>query len=140
MKTNLSNLEKKITEEQLKELLHHFCHVKANNEISINYEYFKHVNVFIEKPQILNYLIYIIQTVLNNFDTFTVHANIKKLTLLEMDKNKDFIFEASNILKTTFNDKLDLCFIYEGSFIFKQIYNLISTFVDKSTLNKIRFS
>jgi hypothetical protein len=140
MKTNLSNLEKKITEEQLKELLHHFCHVKENNEISINYEYFKHVNVFIEKPQILNYLIYIIQTVLNNFDTFTVHANIKKLTLLEMDKNKDFIFEASNILKTTFNDKLDLCFIYEGSFIFKQIYNLISTFVDKSTLNKIRFS
>jgi len=140
MNTNLSNLEKKITEEQLKELLHHFCHVKANNEISINYEYFKHVNVFIEKSQIFNYLIYIIQTVLKSFETFTVHANIKKLTLLEIDKNKEFIFEISNILKTTFNDKLDVCFIYEGSFIFKQIYNLLSTFIDKSTLNKIRFS
>jgi hypothetical protein len=140
MNSNLSNLEKKITEEQLKELLHQFCHVKTKNEISINYEYFKHVNVFIEKPQILNYLIYIIQTVLNSFDAFTVHANIKKLTLLDIDKNKEFIFEMSNILKTRFNDKLELCFIYEGSFIFKQIYNLLSTFIDKSTLNKIQFS
>jgi hypothetical protein len=140
MNTNLYNLEKKITEEQLKELLHHFCHVKAKNEISVNYEYFKHVNVFIEKPQILNYLIYIIQSVLNSFETFTVHANIKKLTLLDIDKNKEFIFEMSNILKTRFNDKLDVCFIYEGSFIFKQIYNLLSTFIDKSTLNKIQFS
>ena len=140
MKTNLSNLEKKITEEQLKELLHHFCHVKEKNEISINYEYFKHVNVIIEKPQIFNYLIYIIETVLTSFDTFTVHANIKKLTLLEIDKNKEFIYEMSNILKTKFNDKLDVCFIYDGSFIFKQIYNLLSTFIDKITLSKIRFS
>ncbi len=140
MNTNLPNLEKKITEEQLKELLHQFCHVKAKNEISINYEYFKHVNVFIEKSQIFNYLIYIIQTVLKSFETFTVHANIKKLTLLEIDKNKEFIFEISNVLKTKFNDKLDICFIYDGSFIFKQIYNLLSTFIDKSTLNKIRFS
>ena len=140
MNKNLSNLEKKLTEEQLKELLHNFCHVKANNEISINYEYFKHLNAFIEKPLILNYLIYIIETVLKSFETFTVHANIKKLTLLEIDKNKEFIYEMSNILKTKFNDKLDVCFIYDGSFIFKQIYNLLSTFIDKITLSKIRFS
>jgi hypothetical protein len=151
MNTNLSNLEKKgslkITEEQhsqihgeIQELLRQFCHVKANNEISINYECFKRVNIFIEKSLILNYLIYTIETVLKSYDTFTVHANIKKVTLLEIDKNKDFIFEMSNILKTRFNDKLDLCFIYEGSFIFKQIYNLLSTFIDKSTMNKIRFS
>ena len=140
MNKNLSNLEKKLTEEQLKELLHNFCHVKANNEISINYEYFKHLNAFIEKPLILNYLIYIIETVLKSFETFTVHANIKKLTLLEIDKNKEFIYEMSNVLKTKFNDKLDICFIYDGSFIFKQIYNLLSTFIDKITLSKIRFS
>ena len=77
---------------------------------------------------------------MTSFDTFTVHANIKKLTLLEIDKNKEFIYEMSNILKTKFNDKLDVCFIYDGSFIFKQIYNLLSTFIDKITLSKIRFS
>jgi hypothetical protein len=130
----------KINENKLQELLHNFCSVKTNNEIVINYKYFKIINTFIDKNNILNYLIFIVDNVLKNYDTFIVHVNIEKLTLLEIDKNRDFVQNMSNILRDRFPDKLEVCFIYEGSFIFKQVYNLLSLFVDKKTLKKIKFN
>jgi hypothetical protein len=84
-------------------------------------------------------MIYIIENVLTKYQTFIIHANIEKLTLLEVEKNKDFIQNMSCILKDRFPDKLEKCFIHEGSFIFKQIYNLISIFIDKPTLKKVHF-
>lgn len=141
---NISNfsqsLNMKINEHKLQELLHNFCNVKANNEIIINYKYFKIINTFIDKNNILNYLIFIVENVLKNYNTFIVHVNIEKLTLLEIDKNRDFVQNMSNVLKDRFPDKLEVCFIYEGSFIFKQIYNLLALFVDKKTLKKIKFN
>jgi hypothetical protein len=95
--------------------------------------------MFIDKREILNYLLLIIENILNTYETFIIHVNIEKLTLLEIEKNKDFIQNMSIMLKEKFPDKLDLCIIYEGSFIFKQIYNLLAIFIDKKTLKKIRF-
>ena len=138
MNPNLHNLES--NEEKIREALNAFCYIKSNNEIIINYETFKILNKLIDKKIILNYLLYVIETVLNKFDLFIVHANIKKLTLLEIDKNKDFIYEMSNILKEKFNDKLDLLYVYDSSFIFKQIHQLLAMFVDKKTITKIIFS
>jgi hypothetical protein len=138
MNPNLPNLE--INEEKIREVLNTFCYIKSNNEIIINYESFKILNTIIDKKVILNHLLYTIETVLNQFELFIVHANIKKLTLLEIDKNKDFIYEMSNILKEKFNDKLDSCYIYDSSFIFKQIHQLLAMFVDKKTITKIIFS
>jgi len=141
---NISNfsqsLNMKINENKLQELLHNFCSVKTNNEIVINYKYFKIINTFIDKNNILSYLIFIVENVLKNYNTFIVHVNIEKLTLLEIDKNRDFVQNMSNVLKDRFPDKLEVCFIYEGSFIFKQIYNLLALFVDKKTLKKIKFN
>lgn len=121
------------------ELLHLFCHIKSNNEIEINSKYFKTIISFVDKNYILNYLFFIVENILKNYDTFIVHVNIEKLTLLEIEKNKDFIQKLSTTLKERFPDKLDFCIIYEGSFIFKQIYNLLAIFIDKKTLKKIRF-
>jgi hypothetical protein len=129
----------KITEPNLEELLHNFCYIKINNEIIINFENYKIIRKQIDNKYILNYLIFVIENVLTNFETFIVHANIKKLTLLEIDKNKEFIYEMSTILKIKFNNKLEKCIIYEGSYIFKQIYKLFSLFIDKDTLSKIQF-
>jgi hypothetical protein len=131
--------ELSLEELSLEELLHNFCYIKMNNEIIVNFENYKIINNKIEKKCILNYLIFVIENVLTNHKTFIVHANIKKLTLLEIDKNKDFICEMSNILKIKFNNKLEKCIIYEGSYIFKQIYKLLSLFIDKDTLHKIQF-
>lgn len=130
----------KINENKLQELLYNFCHIKTKNEITINYKYFKIIKTFIDKNNILYYLIFIIDNILKNYNTFIVHVNIEKLTLLDIDKNRDFIESMSNVLKDRFPDKLDVCLIYEGSFIFKQIYNLLALFIDKNTLKKIKFN
>jgi len=129
----------KLNEDKLNELLKNFCNIKTNNEIELNYKYFKIINTFIEKNEILNYMMYIIENVLTKYQTFIIHANIENLTLLEIEKNKDFIQNMSCILKVRFPGKLEKCFIHEGSFIFKQIYNLLSIFIDKTTLKKVYF-
>jgi len=134
-----NNINLKLNEDKLNDLLNNFCHIKTNNEIEINYKYFKIINTFIDKNYILNYLIYIVENVLQKHQTFVVHVNIEKLTLLEVEKNRDFVQDMSNVLKDKFPDKLEICLIYEGSFIFKQIYNLLSIFIDKKTLKKIKF-
>jgi hypothetical protein len=136
---NTLSIKKPSHKFNIDELLHFFCHIKINNEIEINYKYFKTIISFVDKNCILNYLFLIIENILKNYDTFIVHVNIEKLTLLEIEKNKDFIQNMSTMLKEKFPDKLDFCIIYEGSFIFKQIYNLLTIFIDKKTLKKIRF-
>jgi hypothetical protein len=141
MNYNFNALSSKNSNHKLNidELLNLFCHIKTKNEIEINYKYFKTISLFLDKEYILNYLFIIVENVLNNYETFIIHVNIEKLTLLEIEKNKDFIQNMSTTLKEKFPDKLDICIIYEGSFIFKQIYNLLAIFIDKKTLKKIRF-
>jgi hypothetical protein len=136
---NGNNINLRLNEEKMREILNNFCHIKTKNEIAINYKHFKSINMFIDKNDILNYLILNIENVLNKYETFVIHVNIEKLSLLEIEKNKDFIQNMSTVLRETFPDKLDFCIIYEGSFIFKQIYNLLAIFIDKKTLKKIRF-
>jgi len=137
--TNSNNINLRLNEEKIREILNNFCHIKTKNEIAINYKHFKSINIFIDKNDILNYLILNIENVLNKYETFVIHVNIEKLSLLEIEKNKDFIQNISTVLREKFPDKLDFCIIYEGSFIFKQIYNLLAIFIDKKTLKKIRF-
>jgi hypothetical protein len=133
------NTNLKLNEEKMNELLYNFCHIKMKNEIDVHYKYFKLINTNVDNNNILKYLIFIVENVLQTYDTFIVHVNVEKLTLLEVEKNRDFIIAMSNILKERFPDKLDSCIIYEGSFIFKQIYKLLSIIIDKNTLKKIRF-
>jgi len=136
---NYNNTNSKYDQDKLNDLLDKFCHIKINNEIDIHYNHFKIINKFIDKNYILDYLISIVKNILIKYDTFIVHVNIEKLTLLEIEKNKDFIMDMSNILKESFPDKLESCFIYQGSIFFKQIYSFLSMFIDKNTLKKIQF-
>jgi hypothetical protein len=123
----------------ISEQLQNFCHIRTNNEIEINYKYFKSIKLQFDNNNILDYLIFVIENVLSNYEFFIIHVNISKLSLLEIEKNQDFIQNMSIILKEKFPDKLEVCIIYEGSFIFKQIYNFLSLFIDKKTLKKIKF-
>jgi len=138
---NINNINNNVksTEEKFHELLYNFCYVKINNEIEIKYKYFKQINKFEDKKYILDYLIFVVENVLKKYETFIVHVNIEKLTLLDIEKNKEFVVDMSNVLKERFPDKLENCIIYEGSVFFKQIYSFLSIFIDKKTLKKIRF-
>jgi hypothetical protein len=137
-KTPNSNLNLKLNEDKLQELLYNFCHIDSNDHVVLNYKYFKIVSNIIDNNNILNYLIFIVEHVLKNLETFVAQVHIENLTILEIDKNKDFIRYMCNILKDKFPDKLEICYIHDAPFIFKQIYTFLSLIIDKKTLTKIK--
>ena len=121
-------------------LYKNFCYVKNENNIYIHYKSFKTISNFFKNNNnnyILNYLVKTIELVLSKYDFFNIHANLDSLTLLDIDKNKDFIQYISIVLKQRFSDKLDKCYIYDSPFIFTQLFNMISFLIDKKTQKKI---
>ena len=75
---------------------------------------------------------------LNVNKQFVVHVCMKSLNLIDIEKNYSFIHKMSEILKTLFPDKLEKCFIYNAPIVFSQLFNMLSVFIDKKTLEKIQ--
>ena len=134
---SINNITIKTTE-QTTNILHNFCSNYETNNIHIEYKVFKLLYKCIDYKIILQHIIDVISYVLNNYCTFIIHINLDSLTLLDIDKYKGFIQIMSVNLKESFNDKLDKCFIYDAPYIFNQIFNLLSYFIDKKTQEKIK--
>ena len=54
-------------------------------------------------------------------ETFTFHVNMSSITLLHIEKYFGFIKNISEILKVTFPDKLNVCYVYNAPFIFSKL-------------------
>ena len=126
----------KIKKGEWNEILHGLCSMKENT-IRLNYIYFKYLAKNETYSYILNYIIYIIDLVLINNKEFIVHVNMKNLTIVDIDKHKGFIQQISGCLKEKYPQKLTKCYIYNAPFVFSQIYNIVSIFIDKDTQKKI---
>lgn len=126
----------KVKKGEWSEILNGLCFIK-NNSIILNYIYFKHVALDQTYDYILNYITNKIDNVLTENDDFIVHVNMKNLTLTDIDKHKKFIKSISGFLKEKYPDKLAKCYVYNCPFIFSQIFNIISMFIDKETQKKI---
>ena len=79
-----------------------------------------------------------IDFILTKNELFNFHINVKSISILDVDKNKEFIQKASCILKEKYPSKLDTCYIYEAPSMFNNIFKLIFAFVDKETQKKIK--
>jgi hypothetical protein len=62
---------------------------------------------------------------------------MKNLNIIDIDKHKSFIHNIAGFLKEKYPQKLSKCYIYNAPFVFAQIYNIISLFIDKDTQKKI---
>ena len=114
-----------------------FCYVENENNIVINYNFLKNI-LNAQTYDLINIKVKkIFDDVLKNYSDFNVKVFIKTLTINDIDKHKIFIYSISNILKNEYPNKLSKCIIYEGSYIFANIYSIISIFIDKKTLEKI---
>jgi hypothetical protein len=109
-----------------------------NNDIVLDYRYFK----FISSPEnydaIIHYIVSIIQNVLKLQNSFVFHVNMNSITMLHIEKYFGFIKQMSETLKTMFPEKLNVCYIYNMPFIFSNLFAIISTFIDKRTQQKIK--
>jgi len=122
----------------LPDIIHHLCFNINKNDIILDYKYFK-MCAFQETYEILiKYIVDVINTVLLAYPDFSFHINMKSLTLSDIDKYYTFIQSISETLKSAFPNKLNKCCIYNAPFIFSQLFNTLSCFIDKNTQKKIQ--
>ena len=126
----------KIKRGEWDEILGKLCSEK-NNYVVIEYPYFKFVATVETYDTIVSIICSHIETILKKHNTFSVHLNLKMLTLTEIDKHKSFIQYLSTFLKDKYPQKMDKCYIYNAPFVFSQLFHIISMFIDKETQGKI---
>lgn len=126
----------KIKKGEWDEILKGLCTIKGNKVI-LNYIYFRHIAKNETYSYIINYITNNIDQVLLNNNDFIVHVNMKNLNIIDIDKHKSFIQNISGFLKEKYPQKLGKCYVYNAPFVFSQIYNIVSLFIDKDTQKKI---
>jgi hypothetical protein len=124
---------------KIAELLHTFCYISSNeNDITLNCKSLKLINKQLSVDFLIEHIIKNIDMVLTKYDVFKFHINVKSISILDVDKNKEFIKKASIVLKEKYPYRLDICYIYDAPSMFTNIFKLIFAFVDKETQKKIK--
>ena len=126
----------KIQKGEWVDILGGLCYIKEQC-IFLDYIYFKHFATKETYNLILNYMIQQIDNVLSSNSTFVVYVNLQQITLLEIDKHRQFIQYLSMVLIEKYPDRLGNCYIYNTPFVFSRIFSLLRIFINKYTLEKI---
>lgn len=121
---------------KFQELLNYYCKVEQNN-IMINYYYFKYLANSQTYDVFTNLMIGYIDSVLQKYEKFDVHISINKLSVMEIHKHIGYIRIMTDLLKSRYQDKMGKCSIYNASNMFSQIYEIIVPFIDPDTQKKI---
>ena len=108
------------------------------NEIVLDYRCFQYVYSIQCEEVIIQHIMNVMIHLLKSQHTLLFHVNMSSITLLHLEKYSSFIKRLSELLKTTFPDTLDTCFIYNAPFIFSSLFQLMSMIMDKKTLVKIK--
>jgi hypothetical protein len=135
--THLFQKQKPQINLSLPDMMHHLCFNINNNDIILDYKYFKMCAFQETYEMLIKYIVETIQFVLLTYPDFSFHINMKSLTLSDIDKYYTFIQSISERLKSAFPNKLNTCYVYNAPFIFSQLFNTLSCFIDKKTQQKI---
>jgi len=126
----------KIKRGEWDEILGKLCSEK-NDYIVIEYPYFKFIATVETYDTIVSLICSHIEKILKKHNSFSVYLNLKMLSLVDIDKHKNFIQYLSTFLKDKYPQKMDKCYIYNAPFVFSQLFHIISMFIDKETQSKI---
>lgn len=126
----------KIKKGEWMDILNSLCRTDGNS-IYLDYIYFKYFATKETYEILTNYIMFHINTILSIYDTFTVHVNMKTLTIIEIDKHMAFIQSISRTLKETYSNRMKKCYVYNATFIFSKILSLVSVFIDPETQQKV---
>jgi hypothetical protein len=119
------------------EMLDYICYIN-DNCIYVDYRYFKPVGDPSIYESLLAHLINKITQILLVTPTLIIHVSLNGFSIREIDKHLHFLKRAAIILDANFPKKLSSCYIYNASSIFTQLFRILSCFVDKITLNKVK--
>jgi len=126
----------KITRGDWDSILHNLCNIN-DNAIIVDYTCFKLVANISTYDVIIMLICKNIDNILLTNDTVSIHINLKTLSVLDIDKHKQFIQHFACFMKKKYPNKLAKCYVYNAPFVFAQLLNVLSLFIDKETQSKI---
>jgi len=119
------------------DILDNFCRIINENEVFIDFKFFKLVGTPETYTTLIQYITNTIQKVLaTHTSVSTLHINLKSMSLLDIDKH--FVFIKGLSLATDFTDYISACSIYQSGFIFGKLLTAIFSCLDKPTQVKIK--
>jgi len=135
--TILEEVTKKIREQQWDEILYEICNVKENN-ILINYNYFKYFGTSETYETIIQLLIRNIDKILEQYENYNVYLNMQLLSISQLERHNKFFFNISQIIMDKYpKNYLNKCYVYNAPFVGSQFINIIRLFNSKETIDKI---
>jgi hypothetical protein len=119
--------------------LFYLCYVADKNDkmLVLDYKHFKQFATKENYQEITCHITNNINNILSRHQQFSVFVNMKGLTISEIEKHQHFIQAISVYLKDRYPNMLEKCYIMNAPFVFSQIFNIVSMFIDKTTQSKI---
>ena len=126
----------KIKRNQIMEILTGFVYIKDNSLI-IEPKYGKYFGSVHTYDIILNYMDQLMTILVSKYDTINMHINLQSLSIVDLEKHSNFCKYLTTFFSLKYPDKLNKWYVYNVSFMFETIFNVIKHYIDKVTLNKI---
>ena len=127
----------KIKEYDFPYILNHLCFIK-DDYIVIDFNYFKPFATTETYPIITQFVVQKFDEYLALYPQAIIHLNISSLSLTLLDKHKNFFINISQFFAIKYPNILKECYVYNATFIFSQLFSIVSLFVDKVTMQKIQ--
>jgi hypothetical protein len=134
--TNATQMKHQLLRNNWTEILRNICYI-INNEIIVDFHYFKHIGNSETYNLILSNVVNNIDTIVGELGHFTIHINVKTLSVGDIDKHQDFLQRVSDFFKTRYEGKLLKCYVYNTPFVFSQVFQLVKKWIDKETIDKM---
>lgn len=126
----------KIKESNLQYILNGLCNMK-DESIFIDFKYFKFFAENVTYQLITQIIMNHCDMVLQSYPQFIVHLNISSFNISHLEKHRVYLSQFSHLFANKYPDTLKKCYVYNASFVFEKLFNIISLFVDKETLQKV---
>jgi hypothetical protein len=125
-----------IKQKRFNEILDGFGHIK-DNCIIIEFKFFKYFSMPVTHDLITSHMDQIMKELTSKYDTFNVHVNFQSCSIADADKHSAYCKYINGIFSEKYPDKLNMCYVYNASFVFETIFKVAKVFMDKDTLKKI---
>jgi hypothetical protein len=123
------------------EMLQHLCFNSHENNICMDCRYFKLlVKNGVSVDVILNHIMLIVHSIMKQYKTYIFHVNFKSFSVGDIDKYKLFMVNFSNTMDKLYPSALDMCYIYNPSFIFSAFYSLFDMLISKTSKSRDRIT
>ena len=125
-----------IKQKRFNEILDGIGHIK-DNSIIIEFKFLKYFSMPVTHDLITSHMDQITSDITAKYETFNVHLNLQSFSIADADKHSSYCKSINAYFAEKYPDKLNICYVYNASFVFETIFKIAKVFIDKDTLEKL---